>query len=470
MRKLLVFAACLAFFNVFGQKKRDVREVAELLEKTKVFVEYRKFRSHFEEMTTEAGQHLRTPSDHLRLQLAYTEIQQQYNALLGHVKHDLSSLSTLREMAVKPDDFALRYLRLYDAVVHAYEKEYLPVYRWATQPERSTLPGSKAVSPAMILLGVELFLEVVDLVRARRGHEDDGENYVLATINAYFVRKLEMKPWDELGIAPSSTTAQTKAQKPEKIKNSKKKHLRQTANLVSIPIFDTMEGWLELVTIPTKRDDGKLGFEQKKSKNIGVETLKNQQGGVVASQLAVQISEFVSKDALPEGAQFQLRIQNSAGMYVLAQQSDGSVVFLYPYNNESLRGCDRALGTGKDIGVMAATPITGRDRSQVTLLPAPDCSTTPPTKRYFTIQPPMPASRQERLCVLLTRAELDTKLMTRTMNATPGTLQEKLAAVLGSHIASAHQAGLKMEKGQLKFKAAAGAPAVVPLVFGIGRK
>ncbi len=468
MRKLLVFAACLAFFNAFGQKKRDIREVAELLEKTKVFVEYRKFRGQFEDMTAEAGRHLRLPSDQLRLQVAYTEIQQQYSALLGHVKHDLSSLSTLREMAVKPDDFALHYLRQYDAVVRAYEQRYLPVYRLVTQPERSTLPPSKALSPAMILLGVELFLEVVDLVRARRGHEDDGENYVLATINAYFVRKLDMKPWDELGIGP--TAGQVANVKPEKIKNSKKKHLRQTANPVSTPVFDAMEGWLEFVAIPTKGSDGKLEFEQKKSKNIGVETLKNQQGGVVASQLAVQIPEFVSKDVLPEGAQFQLRIKNSAGMYVLAQQSDGTVVFLYPYNNESLRGCDRALGTGKDIGVMAATPITGRDRSQVTVLPAPDCSTTPPTQRYFTIQPPMPATKQEQMCVLLTRAELDTEFMARLMNATKGTLQEKLAAVLGGNIASAQQSGLKMGKGQLVFKAAAGAPAVMPLVFGIRRK
>jgi hypothetical protein len=468
MRIWLIVALVACVFDVFGQKKRDIREVAELLEKAKVFVEYRKFRSQFEDMTIEAGKHLRLPDDHTRLQVAYSGIQQQYNAFLGYVKHDLSSLATIREMATQPDAFALRYLRQYDAVVAAYNTDYQPVYRFVTRPDRSTMPQGKAISPAMVILGVELFLEIVDLVRARRGHEDDGENFILATINAYFVRKLEMKPWDELGIAPPNGPAATKA-KPEKVKNSKKNHLRQLDTPVSAPLFDALEGWLEFELATAKGATGKMAFDQKKSKNLGVETLKNKDNTLVAQQSTVNIPEFVSKEALPEGAQFQLRVKNTAGMYVLAQQSDGSIVFLYPYNNESLKGCNTALGTGKDIGVMPATPITGRDRAQVTVLPAPDCATTPPTQRYFTVQPPMPASKQEQFCVLLTRSEINTQQMSRQMNAAKGDLAEKLAVVLGGNVASGKQAGLAQEKGQFRFKAGAGVPVILPIIFSIKR-
>ena len=464
-----LWSLCLLVFlggSAWAQSPKNIQNIAELLEKSKVFVEYRKFRNNFEEMNTTAGKHLIFAEDYVKLNVAYNDIQEQYNAFLGSVKKDLSTWSTIREMVAKPDAFALRYLDRYGAVVDAYQRDYIPIYKAVTAPGRSTMRQDKAITPAMVIFGVELFLEIIDLIKARRGGEDDGENYVLATINAYFVRKLEMKPWSELAVPMPGSGVANAIEKPSK----KKKKVRMEAQVVASPVYDQLEGWVAFNTVDQAQKIAQMGFSKSKSKDIGVEVLKNKQGKIETVTASVQTAVFVSKLRYKEGAQFQLKATNTAGMYVFSLKSDGTIQFLYPYRNESLKGCDRALGTGKDIGVLPATFVAGRDRSQTTTLPAPDCSVTPPEERYFTITAPMPATKMEQFCVLLTKSEINTEKMTEWMNKTDGDIQERLAKVLGTNMIAPKDAALTMSNNRLKFKASNTSGTVLPVVFSVLRQ
>lgn len=475
MRKKIIFLlfCLLATLAVSAQSKRSVQSIAELLEKSKVFLEYRRFRNDFEKMNAEAGQHLLYKDDYVKLNVAYNDIQEQYNGFLGIVKKDLSNLGTIRLMVKKPDQYALQYLDQYKSVVDAYQRNYLPIYKEVTAPNRSSLGQSKAVTVTMIIMGVELFLEIIDLIQSRKGEDDSSENYVLSTINAYFLKKMEMKPWSELAIEVPTKRLTNDPNPIVSTKQKKKKTplvQRAENKIVAAPVYEQLNGWVEFNSIDTQKKANKMKFDKPSSKDIGVEVLKNSNGKIERTTQLLQIAQYQTTARYEEGVQFQLKTSNSGGMYVFALSSTNKVRFLYPYNSESLKNCDQKLGMGKDIGVLPASFVVGRDAKQTTTLPAPDCSTTPPTERYFTITAPMPANKMEQFCVLLTKSEIDMDRFTKMMEKTTGSLPERLAAVLGDKMVGAKDAGFNMKDHRLLFDTGSSSQSVLPVLFSILRK
>jgi hypothetical protein len=455
---VLLFAT--AAMPVRAQEKsitaRDVQTIAELLEKSKVFVDYRKFRQQFEDMNQEAGQHLYYYDDYLRLNAAYNDIQIQYNSLLFDIKKDLSNLSTIRQMTKKPQDFAMRYLDDYNQVIRAYEDNYLPIYRQVTQPDRSSIKLGKAVTPAMILLGIEVFLSVVDLIQSRKGERDGSENAVLSKINEFFVKKIQMQSWEDFNLPVPNKTS--------------KQGLKSRSIFVQAPLVTRLEGALELIYLDNSGKQQRMQFGNDiGAKDIGVDVLRSQHGKIEAETRQLGVVEYRSFASFPEGTQFQVAIRNTGGMYVLTLNSGNKIKMLYPYANENLRDCAEKLGTGKDIDVLPPTFVVGRNAKGETFLPAPDCSTMKPTPRYFTIQAPKPKSGNEQFCILITKAELDIQQLSKQLEKIEGNLSERLVEVLGPDLIQPDASALKMKKGQLSFNATKSKQSILPVLFTIQR-
>ena len=116
-----------------------------------------------------------------------------------------------------------------------------------------------------------------------------------------------------------------------------------------------------------------------------------------------------------------------------------------------------------------ATFVVGRDRNNITTLPAPDCSTTPPTERFFTIAPPRPLSGCEQFCVLLTKSEIEMAQIKKLLEAAEGDLLQRVAQVFGEKMVGADAANFFQKNGRLAFDASASSKTVLPVVFYVNR-
>jgi len=468
----LIFITLLAL-NMQAQNTRSTDQVSRALENLDVFRNYKQFRTNFETTTTDAGKNLKYYDDYVRLNVAYNAIQEQYNNLLHDIKADLSDWKTIQRMVKSPKDFADRYLEEYNAVIGAYNTNFKPIYNDVNA--RSLSSGGKALPPILAAVGLELFIQVVDLIKSRNEDKDLAMNSILGTINQHFVQKLEMKSWSELNIAqptlvnPNQSTAGT-PNKWQQQSNAAGTTNRTTTENVDVPkpLFERLNGWLEFNYMNTASQPERMGFAHNSGgKDLTVQVLRPQNGQVIADAVPVNVGFYNSTQTFPEGTQFQIKAFNTAGMYVFALNSGNRVEMLYPFRNDSFVNCSEKIGNGKDLTVLPATFVVGQDRNKVTTLPAPDCSTTPPTERYITITG---AGTRETLCVVLSRSELDTSTLAKEIEAATGELPERLAKVFGDKMIGLNEAQLALTDNRMAFNADNSAKNVLPVVFYINRK
>lgn len=471
MKKLLFLSASfLLFFGISAQAQNNktIEQVTAALDNTLLFVQNREFKKDFETETVELGTKLRNYDDYEKLNIAYNEVHDAYNDYLGQIKRDLSEYSKIEEMVKKPQVFAAGYLENFNNVVETYEKDFSPV------AEKIKNPGTKGffIPTTVLVLGIELFQEVVKIIQGRKEEKQESFNAILTIINQQFYNKLKMKAWAELDIpvptaAAVATTVTTASNKSgDAPKTTAKNESATTATTVDVdtPTFEDLNGWLEFNFVNADGAPEKMSFAKGVSKDIGVEVLRTNKGDVESEKITNNVAYFSSTTQFATGTQFQMKTYNTAGMYVLTQNSDGSIAFLYPFDNDKLGDC--ATGE-KDITVMPSTFVVGKDRNKVTTLPMTDCSTRPPTERYFTIKG---NSTRENFVVLLSKSELDIEDLRMTLAQVEGTMDEKLAKIFGDKLVNPDEANVSIENNRMKFSSFAADKSVLPVVFYINRK
>ncbi len=460
MKKIqLLFLLVALTGAAFSQKAADLQTICNSLENAQIFWNYRNFKNDFEQMNVQLGaQSNLTYQEYEELHYAYNDIQDSYNGFLGIVRADLSDFGTIKLMLRDSLKYAKSYTDEYRKLIDDYEKNYLPVY------DRLHNKG-KAIPPQLIVAGVEAFVMIIHVIKNRQELKEEQMNYVLGVINSFFYNKMQMKSWDKLGIAfkgnatppigegvpPRPTTALT-----EPID-------------IEPPVFAEMNGYIEFKYLDAKLTAQNMGFALAGGKDIDVEVLISPtQTGTVP----IYTNFFKSTQAYGEGTQFQLNVNNSAGMYVFSLNANNDIRFLYPYENDKVKcgkGANLKGGLGKDIEVatLNATPVVEQDIDGNTTLPTKDCSVAPPANRYFTIRG---AGTQENFCVLLTKSQLDPQDLAKRLEAESGSLNERLTRVFGQQIISPKEARISMENNRINFDVGAAQNNVMPLLFVIERK
>lgn len=459
--------------HLVAQNTHSTDQVSRTLETLDVFRNYKQFRTNFETSTADAGKNLKYYDDYVRLNVAYNAIQEQYNGLLHDIKADLSDWKTIQRMVKNPKDFADRYLEDYNSVIAAYNTNFKPIYNDVNA--RTLGSGSKALPPILAAAGLELFIQVVDLIKTRKEDKDLAMNSILGTINQHFVQKLEMRSWSQLNVPkptqvnPNQNNGNTQDKWQQQSNATNTTNRTTTENVeVPTPLFERLNGWLEFNFMNTNSQPERMGFARSGGgKNLTVEVLRPQNGQVISNDVPVNIGYYNSAATYPEGTQFQIKAFNTAGMYVFALNSGNRVEMLYPFRNEAFVNCSQIIGNGKDLTVLPASFVVGQDLNKVTTLPAPDCSTTPPTERYITITG---AGTRETLCVVLSRSELDTSTLAKEIEAATGELPERLAKVFGDKMIGLDEAQLTMTDNRMEFNADSSTKNVLPIVFYINRK
>jgi hypothetical protein len=452
---LLTMIGAMPSYAQADKSQQTLLQVLEALEKADLFVRYRSFKNDFERMNRNLAPQLSNPASYYELEMAYTQVERQFNGLLELIKRDLSDYKRIQEMTRQPLVFAERYSDHYARVLREYELNYRPVY--------NRLNVSKAIPPALIAAGMTLILEVITILSRRSEMKAETLNLILGTINTYFYDKMRMKSWDELGFAPPSAIANAPYRTSSTAGGTSglQVHVQQ-------PVFDELSGWVEFVQLSGQGREVPMSFDRPLTKNITIETRRIDQGSARTDQYAAGVLRFETMDQYDQGTQFLLRVKNTAGMYVLALNSGHEVLFLYPYANDALSDCRDFQPVSKDIGIgyLAATPVVGKDRSGVTVLPTPDCRYNPPVDRYFTISGD---TRKEELAIILTRSELDVESVRRSLQAAQGNLDERLARVFGTEVIPP-DGTVSLSNNRMEFKAGRTDRSVLPVVFQINRR
>ena len=278
MSCLLICAA------VSAQTEKTVQNIAELLENADVFVKYLTFRSDFQKMNTDLGAQLKFYEDYEMLNIAYNDTQKEYNEFLEIIRKDLSDWSEIKAMGRNPEKFANKYLTEYNSVIAAYDKQYKPVYNKVLANSKSA--AGKSISPQLVIVGIQVFNAVVDLIKNRKEEKAENLSLVIGTINSFFIQKLKMQSWAELDIPvptamrPTKTNStSTKTDTPATSSDAEvisKRQKEQAASVtqVSAPLFSDMSGFVEFHYLDTANRDLKMNFIANRGKNIIVSNLK----------------------------------------------------------------------------------------------------------------------------------------------------------------------------------------------------
>jgi len=460
-KMLLVCLSCLLICAaVSAQTEKTVQNIAELLENADVFVKYRTFRSDFQKMNTDLGAQLKFYEDYEMLNIAYNDTQKEYNEFLEIIRKDLSDWSEIKAMGRNPEKFANKYLTEYNSVIAAYNKQYKPVYNKVLANSKSA--AGKSISPQMVIVGIQVFNAVVDLIKNRKEEKAENLSLVIGTINSFFIQKLKMQSWAELDIPVPTATRPTKTNSTStktdtpatssdaEVISKRQKEQAASVTQVSSPLFSNMSGFVEFHYLDTANRDLKMNFIANRGKNIIVSTRKPQNGGIATTNQTNRVDFYNSVDSFAEGEQFYIKVNNTAGLYVITLNADSTISVLYPYNPT------------KNI------VIEGRDRNSVTTLPMADTQVTPPEQRYFTFTG---EAKKESFCIILTRSDLDLREVTTALEALPGVpLHDRLAKVFGDKLVQPAAANLRLESNRLSFDAAESKATVLPVVFYINRK
>ena len=482
LRKISIFLLYVCLTQMlFAQDETTIKQLCYNLTGSQVFQDCRKFRDDFEKMNLELANHPKMKgTQYEELRKAYNGIQKQYTEFVGTFRADMANYNTVKRMARDSMEFAKGYEADFAALREAYENEYLPVY-YKLKPKEG-----KVIPPALISVGIDLFVKVIDVIKKRQSAKDEAMNIVLGTINENFYKKLEMKRWFEL-VPPYDEMKRTVSNEEGNTKPDSDNGGTGNANAssggnndadgggdndedenedpveISPAIFSEMAGFVEFVYLDKNQKQQNMDFSKGGAKEIDVQELNG--GG----STSLNSFHFISKEEFGNGTQFLLRVNNSAGMYVFALNSGNKVRFLYPYENDKIGNCQGAKTKQKDIDVkeLQSTLVVGQDDEGNTILPIPDCSFAPPHPRYFTISG---NATSENFCIILSKSEIDTKALAEEIEEEEGELNERLTKIFGTEAISAEEAQLEMENNRLNFDASAVEKEVLPIVFLIKRK
>jgi hypothetical protein len=420
-------------------------------------------------------------SEHERLHIAYNNVEHRYNDFLTIVKADLSDMKAIKKMTRDPQGFAEGYADEYKKVVYAFESEYMPVYNDVKNKKRF-------ITPTLVAVGIELVTQIVNWITKRQEMRDEQVNVILGIVNKYFYDELRMKSWTELGLKPAPNAAEgttaadavanqtVTADMGKKGKNDAVTVPASVQNPVQVPAatFHELNGFVEFTFLKDDKTPTTMPFVASKTRDITIGYLAKQPTNttdpVVVNTTTAKTAFYTSTEAYGAGGHFQLKVNNTGGMYIFALNTGNKALCLYPYENRTIPDCSpgkRSMMRDITIGELPTTPVVNKDMDGNITLPTADCATSPPTERYFAISGPV---NDEQFCVLLSKSELNVVDIAARIQAESGTFAERLARIFGTQAISPADANLALQDNRLTFDARTATQNVLPVVFVIKRK
>lgn len=452
MKRFLLFKLLwISCGALWGQSasKLDATQVIEQLLNTKVFVDYANSKKTIENQLLALN---KLPSvsaeDYAALQNAYGQTKASFDNFLNLVRQDMVDFQLFEKAANGDQPTILRYLNEYNAGVAVYNQEFQPVY--------DRVVKTRGLKDWLEPLALQAFNVLGSLFKGKNPRQDLLVNDLLLMSKKYFLNRLEMKPWEALvRIQPSGNSASVGP--PPAIANPgttpPPAMLGTTDTLLEPPVMKTLSGSLEFVVA------GSPGKTMNFELPSGSRNLVVGEANTNAGTLTIPVLQSITTH--PEGTAFQIRVQNSALLYVFALNTDGTCVPIYPFDEAWVRGFQMSKTRNLSVG-----PLMLQDAAGTTIIPAKNANTG--AENFIKISGD---AQLEQLCLIVTRSELDLSGITKQIEQLPGKLAERVAGLWqpAAHCAPMNQAGLKLLNGRIQFDVQDQNKWLLPMVFEIRR-
>ena len=477
---LLLTVLCAS--SLQAQKKTPAQVCNELLA-VEVFVEYSKFKKDFEQTNRDLAPQL-NQKDFDELNIAYNDVQKEYDRFLGIVQKDLQDYSAIKQIMKDHSVAVNTYSAAYQDVIDTYKKDYLPIYN------RLNSSKSKALPPIIVALVGKAVEIIIDIIQKRKELNTEHISNILAVVNTNFFDKLRMKKWHELNLLPANANVNTAPNNynfsGDKKRNSTTSSVssytpdatQQRAIANSTPvnpiIFQKIEGFVEFVALMADGKEERMDFAKKNGKDIVVASNRISNGQIQSIRSRFTTDFFTTEQSYAEGSQYFIKVNNSAGLYILTLNANNTVTILYPCavdDSNPIPGYSSVVddGDSKDIIIAkrSTNPISGQDINGFTVFPTPDYRTKPPTPNYFTVTGK--SRTPENFCILLSKSVLDIELMKKQLEFATGTMDERLAKVFKADAMNYSEGRVATEDNKVTFDAADSDKSVLFLLFYIRR-
>ena len=279
-------------------------------------------------------------------------------------------------------------------------------------------------------------------------------NDLLSITNVRFNDGLVLPPWNTLTKVSSLKSSKLIGQ-PEVTINSVETPIVVQSKIKPIQVDTTIS-----VEYPVmKQLSGSIQFisyEEDGSKyNMEFEIPKTTRDLKVGNKNS---SSFISKLIYETGLSFQIRITNTAFVYAFAFNDNDVCYPIYPYNNDWVQSFnmskDRNLGVG---------PLMMKDNNNLLVIPSKNADTG--EENYIQITG---TSNRERLCLILSKSELDLNDLCNKVQSMTGSLSSRVNSVLSSpNLGTLDNLKLTTDSEKINFEMVD--KWLIPLIFEIRR-
>lgn len=356
-------------------------------------------------------------SNRQALRNGYDLTSQKFNLWVDMIKGDLLNPDSLRAMKNAPDSgayFAKKYLLGYIDAINTYERHLKPV-------TDKIQASNKPVDPQLIMLGLEVTLKVVDLIKTwneqKQFDRENALNILNLSINTLFADRLHMRPWSELVQLPLplSTSISNSIALPVTLSNNvTKPDVVQPLPARYYIGPDQINVGQPTLACPLAGAFYLMKYEQSNVTPIPLT--------IGASKLTVEYDDYITGKAQPvevkttrfdaslkAGNYFRLHVTTGCYVYVFALNSDGTCVPVYPFNN--------LVGE-------VAHPLMSRDLTNSFVVPHQN-----PNIPNGVSMKTCSSCSEENLAIVFSRTEFSLSDLMFKASRLPGSLDQRLAAL-----------------------------------------
>lgn len=351
--------------------------------------------------------------DRQDLRTGYDMTCGKFNLWVDMIKGDLLSRDSLKKMNAAPDSaayFAKKYLFAYLDAISTYEKQLKPV-------TDRIQANKKPVDPQMVMLGLEVTVKIVDLIKTwneqKQFDKENALSILNLSINTLFADKYHMKPWSQL--VQLQLPVNTRVGAPVTIQ---------------IPVSPAAPVQPLSTQYYVGPDQIKVGLPTLYCPLAGMFYLMKYQGAqttqipltIAASRLTVEYDDYTSGPTRPidvkttrfdanlhAGDYFRLHITSGCYVYVFALNPDGTCEPVYPFNN---------------LAGEVAHPLMSRDLTNSFVVPHQN-----PDSPNGVSMKICKDCAEENLAVIFSRTEFSLQDLMFKASRLSGTLDQRLAAL-----------------------------------------
>ncbi len=446
MKRLFLIMLMFTFiYNVKSQELSAVQLIDNIME-VQSMRELNKFRDDLvKEMKTLDMSNI-TPEEHQELGMVYEKMRTEYNSLIGLIKQDILDFKNIKLMSKNSSEVSARYKTTINNVTSIYNNEFLPTYASLSQ-DRNLI----ALIFPLIEKGIRF---IIDIIKTKKLKKETLMNDLLNITNVRFNDGLVLPPWNTLtkvgNLKNSKLIGQPEitinsVETPIVVQSKIKPVQVDTTVSIEYPSMKQLSGSIQFISYEEDGSKYNMEFEIPK-------TTRDLKVGIKNS------SSFISKLIYEVGLSFQIRITNTAFVYVFAFNDNDVCYPIYPYNNDWVQSFnmtkDRNLGVG---------PLMMKDNNNLLVIPSKNADTG--EENYIQIAG---ASDRERLCLILSKSELDLNDLCKKIESMTGSLSSRVNSVLSSpNLGTLDNLKLTIDSEKINFEMVD--KWLIPLIFEIRR-